>query len=1041
MVQKLEFSIEVDPNTGKAALKSFESGLDSTAKTAKKTSKEATKGFESLEGSIVAVSAAVTLVGLAFNGLVSAAAAPLNLFKALASVSVDLVETYNTQAEAVLSLGGAMANAGQFTREALQDFEDFASELQNTTNVGDEVILKNQAILGSFVGFGPPLKDATRAALDLAAGFGVDVETAFRKFIKAAKSGSLELAEGVVTTLKATDAEGRLAEAVVEVNKLFQGRAALLAGLGSGPVDALVLAFGDLQEQIGGAIRQSVEFETFIKVAKQLVLDLSSFIADNLEATASALGAAFLAAFNFAKIGVEIAIGAVLRFSDTVISVIQLLEGFQFTLPGGQQIGFLSQLRKDVEGSLALLRDFDTDLLKRRGSQIFEAFGPALEGAKELGVALNDINSTTDLTPENIEKINDAVDATLTGIKGASQAFVDLALASGQGLTGFADASADVQRLQFGMIRSLGPIAEIVEKMNDLADASARVQELQDDPTAGLAKLLELATSEGGPVDLLDKAIADFKKLVLEGRAQREAEGGLTTDLDKGLGTLTNAAQAAGSAASGMAGDLRLLSGASDETKTAIDALNAALGEAGTQDDPFGKFSGSLDDVLPKAEKFKQLAEGLDVALRQGLDLGDIGELRIGADIEKATTQARASFKKFGAGASFEVDNIINLVSQLGPEFQAANPGVASVVSEMEKLSAELKGVKTASDDSLTNLIDSTTLGQLDALARELEEAQGSTESAAAAMRNYSEVTDNLDDRQIDAAVQALNSGAQSADGFTESLRTVIDAANRASRGVKEISDNIQELGGTVEIKVRTDAGGTGSPEQAAAVIETHIDRAADSLNDAGDELEDSAGELGLSADELDNAAGELDSAALAIDRAGSSLQEPASSLDNAAAEMERSAAEHSTAAQELLEAARAFQKGTTGGSGVQSLTVAARDLSGAANSLTRAAQDISNAAERLRPPGQQHGGIAVASQSTVVEVGEAGPELILPLNPRGVSFLSALAARQGGGAGGGGVSITFSGNTIMSSNLDEFADEVERRIALRIADSQEVTL
>ncbi|MEN6623599.1 MAG: hypothetical protein ABFD50_18895, partial [Smithella sp.] len=105
----------------------------------------------------------------------------LQLFQQIASYAEEPIKAYMESEQALLKMGMAMKNQGDFSRAALADMEEYASHIQKITAYEDDAAL---AIMGNLKTYGlsnEQVKEATKAALDLAtakANEGMSVEKA-----------------------------------------------------------------------------------------------------------------------------------------------------------------------------------------------------------------------------------------------------------------------------------------------------------------------------------------------------------------------------------------------------------------------------------------------------------------------------------------------------------------------------------------------------------------------------------------------------------------------------------------------------------------------------------------------------------------------------------------------------------------------------------------------------------------------------------------------------------------------------------------------
>lgn len=219
-------------------------------------------------------------LGNAFKG--AAKAASLGLAAAGAVVTATFIKgiaAASEQEDAINDLNNALARSGQYSKAASEDFQSFVAGLQATTTFGDEVILKNAAVLqslGSLSNEG--LKDATKAALDLSSALNIDLASATTLVGKAA-TGEIGSFSRFGLTIKkgSTDAE-TFANALAQINKQFGGAAAAKANTFSGALIQMQNAFGDLLEEIGMLITKSPAITAIFKTISPLITKISNEI-------------------------------------------------------------------------------------------------------------------------------------------------------------------------------------------------------------------------------------------------------------------------------------------------------------------------------------------------------------------------------------------------------------------------------------------------------------------------------------------------------------------------------------------------------------------------------------------------------------------------------------------------------------------------------------------------------------------------------------------------------------------------------------------
>ena len=242
----------LDLETGEAT-----SDLNKFGKTAKKKGKKAGDNFSSGFGaSLKGITKALGVIA----GVAGSIAAALTFKESIAAAS--------RQEDAINSLNSALKISGKFSEEASRGLQDYASELQSVTKFGDEAILETQALIQSLGNLSEDgLKEATKAATDMAAALNIDLRSAATLVGKAAAGevGSFSRF-GVSIQKGATNAE-TFSKALVALNSKFGGAAAAQVDTFSGATAQLGNTFGDVLEEIGFLITRS---PIVVKSIKQL---------------------------------------------------------------------------------------------------------------------------------------------------------------------------------------------------------------------------------------------------------------------------------------------------------------------------------------------------------------------------------------------------------------------------------------------------------------------------------------------------------------------------------------------------------------------------------------------------------------------------------------------------------------------------------------------------------------------------------------------------------------------------------------------------
>jgi hypothetical protein len=210
--------------------------------------------------------------------------------------------------EAVNNLNIALKSTGQFSKAASQDLQDFANSIQATTIYEGEAVLASASLIQSLSNLDKEgLKKATKAAVELASTFNMDLNSASMLIGKAAEGNVAAFGKMGITIQKgATDAE-TFANTLAALEKQ-QGTAAGKTNTFSGALTQAGTAFGDILETAGLFVTTNPQFveaiklstEGFIKVAEKVkvfgdfLVKYSDFItpfAIGIGLTATAMGA------------------------------------------------------------------------------------------------------------------------------------------------------------------------------------------------------------------------------------------------------------------------------------------------------------------------------------------------------------------------------------------------------------------------------------------------------------------------------------------------------------------------------------------------------------------------------------------------------------------------------------------------------------------------------------------------------------------------------------------------------------------------------
>lgn len=193
------------------------------------------------------------------DGLANIAKAGAATAVVLAGAVAKGIAAFKEQELAVNRLNQAMVNNGDFTVEASNDLQKFASQLQATSTFGDETIISMLSLAKSFGVSNEEAKKMVQAAADLSAATGMQLESAVKNLGKTFAGMTGELGESVPALKELTQEQLKSGQAIDMVAEKFKGSTqATIAGLGA--IEQLQNTLGDFMETIGKAFAPFISF-------------------------------------------------------------------------------------------------------------------------------------------------------------------------------------------------------------------------------------------------------------------------------------------------------------------------------------------------------------------------------------------------------------------------------------------------------------------------------------------------------------------------------------------------------------------------------------------------------------------------------------------------------------------------------------------------------------------------------------------------------------------------------------------------------------
>jgi len=184
-----------------------------------------------------------------------------------------------TQEKAQMSLAASLATTGHATRDNMKDFMAYAASMQKQTIFGDEDIAAQMAYGKNLGIVTDKLKEASTAAIGLAAKYNLDLKTSMM-LVGRASQGQTTMLTRYGITLSDTLSDQEKFNELLRIGAASFDLAKAQAMTTEGRLIQLKNAFGDIQEVLGAKL-----LPTIVTFATKLASMDMSVIIENLETT------------------------------------------------------------------------------------------------------------------------------------------------------------------------------------------------------------------------------------------------------------------------------------------------------------------------------------------------------------------------------------------------------------------------------------------------------------------------------------------------------------------------------------------------------------------------------------------------------------------------------------------------------------------------------------------------------------------------------------------------------------------------------------
>lgn len=282
---------------------------------------------EQLDG--ISFKSTITSIAAGFTILENAAVPVISAIKDGFSLATDQA----IEAEkAVFNLSNALRIQNDYSKEAVNNFQEFAKQLQSTTTFSSGSVLSSLALAKSFKATNEEAKKIVTVSADLAARLGIDLQDATYKVSQTLNGFVDKGLSKSIPALKALTKESLVAgNGVSVIGKEVQGTAGLLANTFGGALDQAKNSFNDIFEEFGKAIINTPELIGAIKTLGAQFGVLAVYVAKLAPQIISLTASIIDSTFAFAEFYLQVEkIGV--QFNDIINGSIKyakdIFEGF-----------------------------------------------------------------------------------------------------------------------------------------------------------------------------------------------------------------------------------------------------------------------------------------------------------------------------------------------------------------------------------------------------------------------------------------------------------------------------------------------------------------------------------------------------------------------------------------------------------------------------------------------------------------------------------------------------------------------------------------
>lgn len=260
--------------------KNLKTGISQVNNLFSKAAKEVKAITKSIENSgFSAFATNINQLQGAFSSITGVISSAVGVVKQYGQALFEASEIYKIQLKAEETLATAIKNNPYLDRSNIKALKDYASELQQIGNVGDETLLPYMAQLAAAGRTQEQIQSIMSTALDISASGTMSLESAVRNLNKTFSGLSGELGEAIPQVRELTQEELKQGKAVDVLAEQYKGMAESTADAHT----QMKNAAGDLQEEIGrlfspGLEQADMAFKGFLEKLTNALNSFNNFL-------------------------------------------------------------------------------------------------------------------------------------------------------------------------------------------------------------------------------------------------------------------------------------------------------------------------------------------------------------------------------------------------------------------------------------------------------------------------------------------------------------------------------------------------------------------------------------------------------------------------------------------------------------------------------------------------------------------------------------------------------------------------------------------